>query len=116
VLYLFKEGGVSPEGVLDERSVTFMSKHKNMFSDMRKEQEKIPKRTAIKHDLRQKILDLLNFGEEYMSSVNFPLLFLSPLDSTIGNSLEFNVNMLQRMLLFQKAANDMKNKVVYSDP
>jgi hypothetical protein len=24
-----------------------------------------------------------------MSSVNFPLLFLSPLDSTIGNSLEF---------------------------
>ena len=89
VLYLFKEGGVSPEGVLDERSVTFMSKHKNMFSEMRKEQEKIPKRTAIKHDLRQKILDLLNFGEEYMSSVNFPLLFLSPLDSTIGNSLEF---------------------------
>jgi predicted metal-dependent hydrolase len=62
VLYLFTESRILPQCVSDERSVAFMSKHKNLITDTRKYQENQPKTTAIRPNLRQKMLDLMCAG------------------------------------------------------
>lgn len=90
VLYLFTKSGILPQCVSDERSVAFMSKHKNLTTDTRKYQENQPKTTAIKPNLRQKMLDLLCAGVETLPSALYPLLFLSPIDSNVGNEVDMN--------------------------
>ncbi|VDI65140.1 Hypothetical predicted protein [Mytilus galloprovincialis] len=87
VLYLFAENGITPQNVSDDRCITYMSKHKKLISDTRENQEKSPMISTIKPNLRQRILDLLAAGEESLSSAVYPLLFLSPLDSSSGNDL-----------------------------
>ena len=90
VLYLFTKSGILPQCVSDERSVAFMSKHKNLTTDTRKYQENQPKTTAIKPNLREKMLDLLCAGVETLPSALYPLLFLSPIDSNVGNEVDMN--------------------------
>lgn len=90
VLYLFTENGIAPQSVSDERCVKFMSTYKNMITDTRKHHESHPKISNIKPNLRQKILDLLSAGDETISSAVYPLLFLSPLQSSVGSDVHMD--------------------------
>lgn len=90
VLYLFTESGILPQCASDERSVAFMSKHKNLTTDTRKYQESQPKTISIRPNLRQKMLDLLCAGDETLSSALYPLLFLSPIDSNVENEVDMD--------------------------
>ena len=90
VLYLFTESRILPQCVSDERSVAFMSKHKNLTTETRKYQENKPKTIVIRPNLRQKILDLMCAGDEKLPSALYPMVFLSPIDSNVGNEVDMN--------------------------
>lgn len=90
LLYLFKENGIVPQSVSDQRSIDFMKSHKHTYSEARKEQEKKTK-IVMKPDLRQKILELVSSGYETISAAMYPLIFVSPFDSSVGSKVDFNV-------------------------
>lgn len=90
MLYLFEKNEISTQSVSDERCISYMSKDKKQLSDIRRNQETHSPKHTVKEDLRQKIVDLLSAGDETISSAMYPLLFVSPFDSNIGNTIDMN--------------------------
>lgn len=87
LLFELSNNCIKSWNLADEETRKYMSKSKNLLADYRRDQERRPKEKPVKKDLREKLLDLISFGEEEMSAEIYPLVFLSPFDSSNSNNI-----------------------------
>ncbi|KAJ8303282.1 hypothetical protein KUTeg_019678 [Tegillarca granosa] len=88
IISLFKFENESSKVVrLSEDQVCRYMKNKNSLSEQRQRMERVPLKTEIKEDLRNKFLNLFTGGEEVLTHEIYPVLFLSPIDSSMTEDI-----------------------------
>ncbi|XP_062575997.1 sterile alpha motif domain-containing protein 9-like [Saccostrea cucullata] len=83
-LFRFRKGTANPMILTGEQEHSFMTAKSKIYQERRIQEENRIQSTAKSKDLRQQFLNLFSSGNEELLGEIYPILFLSPLESDLG--------------------------------